>query len=56
MLTNYTIEPCFMLTLVAPPPLTEPGPYSLLAGGVGTQKKQAGPVKAQPAYVDTDEI
>ena len=39
MLTNYTIEPCFMLTLVAPPPLTEPGPHSLLAGGVATQKK-----------------
>ena len=38
MLTNYTIEPCFVFALVAPFPLTEAGPYSLLAG-VCTQKK-----------------
>jgi hypothetical protein len=38
VLTNYTIEPCFMLTLVAPRRLSDPGPHSLLAC-VGTQKK-----------------
>jgi hypothetical protein len=38
VLTNYTIEPCFMSALVAPLRLTEAGPYSLLAG-VYTQKK-----------------
>ena len=56
MLTNYTIEPCFTLTLVATPPLSEARTHSLLAG-VRTQKKeQAGPFRAQPTYFDTDEI
>jgi hypothetical protein len=42
--------------LVAPPRLSDPGPHFLLAC-VGTPKKeQAGPVKEQPTYVDTDEI
>ena len=38
MLTNYTIEPCFMLMLVLHPPLREAGTHSLLAS-VCTQKK-----------------
>jgi hypothetical protein len=38
VLTNYTIEPCFTLTLVGHPSLPEAETYSLLAG-VCTQKK-----------------
>ena len=46
-----------MLTLVAPPPFTEAGNLTLFLLGVRTHKKeQVGPIKAQPAYVDTDEI
>jgi hypothetical protein len=45
-----------MLTLVGYPSLPEAETYSLLAGVCTQKKEQAGPVRAQPAYVDTDEI
>ena len=56
VLTNYTIEPCFTLTLVGAPPLPEARTHSLLAGVCIQKKEQVGPARAQPAYVDTDEI
>jgi hypothetical protein len=43
VLTNYTIEPCFTLTLVGSPPLHEARTHSLLAGVCIQKKEQAGP-------------
>jgi hypothetical protein len=56
VLTNYTIEPCFTLVLVGPAPLFEARTHSLLAGVCTQKKQQAGPARAQPTHIDTDEI